>query len=216
MHIASSKTRSESSIDRPGTDFGWKPRNSCPIRGTKCSSSFPTHSSLQSLTPTWLHFSVVTPPPIRIAAGTLIDYRLTSPRCSVSLAKSHQRVGAAMAFRRRTDARPLSALAPSARVRARRRRHGVPRHCRLRRAWRVADQLALCASRFVQDLCLPPEQASRTVSRRTRRLRQVLLTSRFEEEYGHARQSLYLREQAATWEADYCASCPRDRFPCGA
>ncbi len=31
---------------------------------------------LQSLTPTWLHFSVVTPPPICIAAGTLIDYRL--------------------------------------------------------------------------------------------------------------------------------------------
>src|SRR6476660_6116148 len=31
---------------------------------------------LQSLTPAWLHFSVVTPPPIRIAAGTLIDYRL--------------------------------------------------------------------------------------------------------------------------------------------
>jgi ligand-binding SRPBCC domain-containing protein len=31
---------------------------------------------LQSLTPKWLHFSVVTPPPIRIAAGTLIDYRL--------------------------------------------------------------------------------------------------------------------------------------------
>ena len=31
---------------------------------------------LQSLTPSWLHFSVVPPPPIRIAVGTLIDYRL--------------------------------------------------------------------------------------------------------------------------------------------
>ncbi len=31
---------------------------------------------LQTLTPPWLHFSVLTPAPIRIAAGTLIDYRL--------------------------------------------------------------------------------------------------------------------------------------------
>lgn len=37
---------------------------------------FSDASNLQSLTPSWLHFSVVTPPPIRIAAGTLIDYRL--------------------------------------------------------------------------------------------------------------------------------------------
>lgn len=32
--------------------------------------------NLQSLTPAWLHFSVITPPPLHIAAGTLIDYRL--------------------------------------------------------------------------------------------------------------------------------------------
>lgn len=31
---------------------------------------------LQTLTPPWLHFAVLTPPPIRIAAGALIDYRL--------------------------------------------------------------------------------------------------------------------------------------------
>jgi ligand-binding SRPBCC domain-containing protein len=37
---------------------------------------FSDASNLQSLTPAWLHFSVVTPPPIHIAAGTLIDYRL--------------------------------------------------------------------------------------------------------------------------------------------
>jgi ligand-binding SRPBCC domain-containing protein len=32
--------------------------------------------NLQTLTPAWLHFAVLTPAPIRIQAGTLIDYRL--------------------------------------------------------------------------------------------------------------------------------------------
>jgi ligand-binding SRPBCC domain-containing protein len=31
---------------------------------------------LENLTPTWLHFSVITPLPIAIGRGTLIDYRL--------------------------------------------------------------------------------------------------------------------------------------------
>ncbi len=31
---------------------------------------------LEKLTPTWLRFSVITPPPIAIGRGTLIDYRL--------------------------------------------------------------------------------------------------------------------------------------------
>ena len=31
---------------------------------------------LQTLTPGWMHFSVLTPAPIHLAAGTLIDYRL--------------------------------------------------------------------------------------------------------------------------------------------
>ena len=31
---------------------------------------------LETLTPEWLHFSILTPPPIRMAAGTVIDYWL--------------------------------------------------------------------------------------------------------------------------------------------
>ena len=31
---------------------------------------------LDTLTPAWLHFSILTPPPIRMAAGTVINYRL--------------------------------------------------------------------------------------------------------------------------------------------
>jgi ligand-binding SRPBCC domain-containing protein len=37
---------------------------------------FSDASNLQSLTPEWLHFSVITPSPVHIVAGTLIDYRL--------------------------------------------------------------------------------------------------------------------------------------------
>lgn len=37
---------------------------------------FSDASNLQELTPPWLHFSVVTPSPIQIATGVVIDYRL--------------------------------------------------------------------------------------------------------------------------------------------
>lgn len=32
--------------------------------------------NLQVLTPSWLHFTVLTPPPINLSCGTLIDYKL--------------------------------------------------------------------------------------------------------------------------------------------
>lgn len=32
--------------------------------------------NLEAITPPWLHFAVLTPPPIEMRAGTLIDYRL--------------------------------------------------------------------------------------------------------------------------------------------
>jgi ligand-binding SRPBCC domain-containing protein len=37
---------------------------------------FSDASQLESLTPAWLHFSVITASPIQIGAGVLIDYRL--------------------------------------------------------------------------------------------------------------------------------------------
>jgi ligand-binding SRPBCC domain-containing protein len=33
-------------------------------------------TNLEALTPPWLHFSITTPPPIAMSAGTLIEYRL--------------------------------------------------------------------------------------------------------------------------------------------
>jgi ligand-binding SRPBCC domain-containing protein len=37
---------------------------------------FSDAANLEALTPDWLRFSIITPPPIEMAAGALIDYRL--------------------------------------------------------------------------------------------------------------------------------------------
>jgi len=49
----------------------WLPRERTEVFGF-----FADANNLQAITPPWLHFSVTTPSPIHMAAGTQIDYRL--------------------------------------------------------------------------------------------------------------------------------------------
>ena len=47
-----------------------------PLPPAELFEFFGDAGNLDALTPTWLHFHIVTPPPIVLKAGALIDYRL--------------------------------------------------------------------------------------------------------------------------------------------
>ena len=48
-----------------------------PFPKERVFSFFSRPENLESLTPPWLSFSIVTPPPIRMCEGALIDYKLS-------------------------------------------------------------------------------------------------------------------------------------------
>jgi hypothetical protein len=70
---ANRESRNSISIVRSSTGHGFqlKALQFLPYPQDQVFEFFADAFKLQTLTPTWLHFSVVTPPPIRIAAGTL-------------------------------------------------------------------------------------------------------------------------------------------------
>jgi len=47
-----------------------------PLPPAELFEFFGDAGNLDALTPPWLHFHIVTPPPIKMKAGALIDYRL--------------------------------------------------------------------------------------------------------------------------------------------
>ena len=63
---------------------------------------FADAGNLDAITPPWLHFRIVTPRPIEMRAGALIDYKLRA-RNAPALAHADPGVESAAQFYRRTD-----------------------------------------------------------------------------------------------------------------
>lgn len=76
--VQDAKSHGAVRIDRGPTGIGYRLEASqfLPQSRERVCEFFSDAFQLETLTPCWLHFSVLTPPPIRIATGTLIDYRL--------------------------------------------------------------------------------------------------------------------------------------------
>jgi ligand-binding SRPBCC domain-containing protein len=54
----------------------WKTELWLPVPPDKLFEFFGDAANLDAITPDWLHFQILTPMPMRITAGSLIDYRL--------------------------------------------------------------------------------------------------------------------------------------------
>jgi ligand-binding SRPBCC domain-containing protein len=60
----------------PGATHTLEHQQLLPVRPAEAFDVFADAHNLEAITPPWLRFRVVTPAPIRMGAGTLIEYRL--------------------------------------------------------------------------------------------------------------------------------------------
>ena len=69
-----------------------------PQSRTTVFSLFADPGNLEDLTPGWLHFEILTPLPLPMKSGALIDYRLRLHGIPLALAKRNLCLGAASSF----------------------------------------------------------------------------------------------------------------------
>ena len=100
---------------------------------------FADAGNLEAITPPWLRFEVVTPRPIEMRPGALIEYRLVLHRLPIAWLTRIEEWEPGVRFVDMQLTGPVPAVAPHARVpRAPGRRHGDDRHGPLRAPARAA------------------------------------------------------------------------------
>ena len=78
---------------------------------------FANPENLEILTPPWLHFHIVTPGPIKMGQGRLIDYQLRIHHVPIRWQSEITSLGTALSFCGRAAWWSLSSLASRAQVR---------------------------------------------------------------------------------------------------
>ena len=78
---------------------------------------FASPENLNLLTPPWANFSILSPQPIEMAVGTIIEYRIRLRGVPGQLEERDNGMAASVRVLRRAASRPLPVLGPPAHIR---------------------------------------------------------------------------------------------------